>query len=686
MGQEQSGSSLAVDIGGTFTDVVLRLADGRCFTDKTLTTHKDLAEGFFRAVDLALGRAGLGAAQVDGVLVHATTLVTNAVIERRGPRTAFITTEGFSDVLLIRNEHRYDMFDPLIEFPPPLMGPAETFTIRERMLADGTPLTAPDLDAAAALGARLAREGFAAAAICFINAYRNGAHEAAVRRAMLAQAPTLSVSISSEVSPQIREWPRASTTAINAYTQPIVQPYLAGLAEGLRARGFPNAPLIMLSNGGVVGTPTAGRLPVRMIESGPAAGALAAAHLSRVLGLPRLLSFDMGGTTAKACLILDSAPLISGQFEVDRRYRYKPGSGFPVTIPSIDMIEIGSGGGSIAHVDGLGLLKVGPKSAGSEPGPVCYGRGGTQPTVTDADVVLGLLDPGHFLGGDMALDAVGARAALAALGARLGVDAPGAARGVYQVVCEQMAAAARAHATDLGVDWRGLPMLAFGGAGPVHAARVAELLDCRQVVFPAMASVLSAFGTLVSPVRLDLARSALARLDSLDWNAARALIAAMRGEGEAALLEAGVPLAAARFDLAADARYVGQQNEVTFDLPPEPDAVTIRATFETAYHALYGLTLPDVAVEMVSWRIVARGPEPRGAAPPPPTGGTATPRAHRAVALDGAAEWPVFDRAALPVGARIQGPAIIEERETTIVLPRGWVAHVHATGAIIGER
>jgi N-methylhydantoinase A len=680
-----------VDVGGTFTDVVLRHRDGRAVTDKTLTTHRNLLHGFFRAVDQALTRAGVLPRAVDEVTVHATTLVTNAVIERRGPPSALVATHGFRDVLRIRNEHRYDMFDPQIEYPDPLVPPDLTFALDERVLADGSVAKPVDAAEAAALARRMQARGVQAVAVCLLNAYRNGANERAARAAMQQAAPGLHVAISSEVSPQIREYPRASTTAMNAYTQPIVAPYLDALSAELARRGFPNRPLIMLSNGGVVGTQVAGAFPVRMIESGPAAGALAATHFAELLGLDKLLSFDMGGTTAKACLILDRKPLVAGEFEVDRRYRFKAGSGLPVTIPSVDMIEIGAGGGSIARLDNLGLLKVGPRSAGSEPGPVCYRRGGTEPTVTDADVVLGLLDAERFLGGDMKLDRAAAEAAFADLAAQLGVDATAAARGVFEVVCENMAGAARAHATDRGLDWRGLPMLAFGGAGPVHACRVAELLDCRQVVFPPMASVLSAFGTLVSPVRLDLVRSALAPLSMLDWAEARTLIAAMAEEGRSALAEAGVAPAQATLSLGADCRYRGQQNEVTVEVPlavaEQGDAAALRAAFEATYETLYGIRLPEVEVEVVTWRLAARGPLPSASPPPAPGGAICGPRTHRRVAVEpDAPEVPIHDRAALAIGQRVVGPAIVEERETTLVILRGWTAMVHPTGAVIAER
>ena len=464
--------SLAVDIGGTFTDVVLRGSDGSLAVDKTLTTHQNLLDGFFHGIHLVLKKAGVAARDIDGVVVHATTVVTNALIERKGPRTALLITKGFRDVLAIRNEHRYEMFDPQIEFAPPLVPRELTFEVDERTLADGTILRGVDREEIAALAKTLKANGVVSAAICLINSFRNAANEQAVDQMLRIAAPDLYISISSSVAPEIREYPRASTTAINAYTAPITEPYLRGLAQRLRDDNVRHQPLIMLSSGGIIGAEVAGRNPVRMIESGPAAGALAASYYAQQLGLDRLLSFDMGGTTAKACLIEDRKPLVTGSFEVDRMYRFCEGSGMPLVIPSIDMIEIGAGGGSIAAVDSLGLLKVGPRSAGSEPGPACYGRGGLEPTVTDADLVLGLLDAENFLGGDMPLDRRAAEAAVQRLSDTLGAEFAQTAGGIYRIVAETMAAAARTHATDRGVDYRGLPLLAFGGAGPVHACAV----------------------------------------------------------------------------------------------------------------------------------------------------------------------------------------------------------------------
>jgi N-methylhydantoinase A len=683
--------ALAVDIGGTFTDVVLQNGDGSCWVDKTLTTPHDLLEGFFRAVDLVLARAEVRSAEVSDVVVHATTIVTNAVIERKGPKTALLVTEGFRDVLAIRDEHRYEMFDPQIEFPEPLVPRALTYGVAERVYADGTIGREVDAQAIAALAKTLQEQGVVSVAICFLNAFRNPENEQAAGRLLRELAPGLYITLSSDVAPQIREYPRTSTTVLNAYTVPITQPYLRALSETLRGRAFPNDPLIMLSNGGVIGAEVAGRFPVRMIESGPAAGALAASYFAEALGLERLLSFDMGGTTAKACIIEEREPLVTGTFEVDRIYRFKAGSGFPVLIPAIDMIEIGSGGGSIAAVNALGLLRVGPQSAGSDPGPACYGRGGRAPTVTDADLVLGFLDAESFLGGDMRLDLVAARDAIEPLAERLGVGLAEAASGIYRVVGEQMASAARAHATDRGVDYRGVPLLAFGGAGPVHACYVAELLESPMVIFPPLASVLSAFGTLVTPLRLDLVRGALGSLDAVDWRKVDEVLEDLTRRGRAALVEAGCPPEAVRFDFGGDLRYLGQQNEVSVTFAADPrrgrDTGALRQAFEAAYEAQYGLRLAEVGVEVVSWRVTARGPEIERASRIKLPERPAEPRKRRPVHMNGKAEpVAVYSRVELGRGQEVAGPAIIEERETTIVLLPGWRAKVDVSGCIMATR
>ncbi len=604
--------SLAVDIGGTFTDVVLRHSSGVLTVDKVLTTHHDLLEGFFAGVSNVMKAANIAPRDVDGVVVHATTIVTNALIERKGQPTALLVTEGFRDILHIRNEHRYEMYDPQIEFPDPLVPSELTFGVSERVRADGTILRRPNDREVETLAEVLKAKGVASLAICFLNSYANPDNERAVGRQLATLLPDVFLTLSSEVAPQIREYPRASTAAVNAYTMPISLPYLRGLSDRLKREGFPNSPLIMLSSGGVVGAETAGRNPARMIESGPAAGALAGCHYAEVLGIKRLMSFDMGGTTAKACLIEDGEPLITGLFEVDRRWRFKEGSGLPVTIPSIDMIEIGAGGGSIARVDSLGLLKVGPDSAGSAPGPACYGRGGTSPTVTDADLVLGLLDADNFLGGDMKLDRNAAEAAVGKLGEDLNLSGIQAARGIFRVVTESMAAAVRTHATDRGIDWRGMPLFAFGGAGPVHACEVAALLQSSEVIVPPQPSVLSAFGTLVTSVRLDLVRSDLVRVNELDWTRVDRILGELASEATAALQEAGCAEDSVTLIFAADLRYVGQQSELTVALDVDPrthhDASRIVDVFAPAYKKLYGVNPSHVPIELVTWRVTARGP------------------------------------------------------------------------------
>ena len=682
--------ALAVDIGGTFTDAVLLADDGRTFVDKTLTTHGNLLEGFFRGVDLVMGRAGIGPADVNDVVVHATTIVTNALIERKGPPVGLILTKGFADILYIRDEHRYDMYDPQIEFAEPLIPQERTWTLDERVLADGSVERAATEAEIEAIVRDCKARGVQSVAVSLINAYRNGVNEALVAEVFAREAPEIFVSLSSEIAPQMREYLRTSTVAINAYTVPITRPYLEALIAELNRKGFSQQPLIMLSSGGVIGAGRAGRVPVRMIESGPAAGALVASYFSRMFELPNLISFDMGGTTAKACMIQNHEPLVTGTFEVDRRYRFKPGSGMPITVPSIDMIEIGAGGGSIAWVDDLGLLRTGPESAGSIPGPVSYGRGGTEPCVTDADVVLGILDPDKFLGGDMKLDSAGARSAIAGLGAKIGLSPEQTAWGIYEVVCEQMAAAARTHATDRGVDYRGLPMLAFGGAGPVHACRVPCLIESSQVIYPPLASVLSAFGTLVTPAQIDLVRSQLSAVDQIEPETARDLVSQMTEEGASALMEAGLAPDDIGFVFGADLRYVGQQSELRIELAFDPrqglDAAAMRTVFEREYVAQYGLKL-DMPLELVNWRVTARGRLPdRAAGDVAKGGGRPVPRNRTVYIRGNPVETAVYSRSELMENETVAGPVIIEERETTIFVLPGWTIRLHENGSLIANK
>ena len=694
---------LAVDIGGTFTDVVLLdTATGAMFVDKVLTTPAHPLDGVRRGVTQLLASAGVRPVDITAPIVHATTLITNALIEGKAGRAALVTTAGFGDTLLIRDEHRYDMYDLQIEFPAPPIPRRLTFELDERTGADGVVRTPPAPAALARLADELRAADVEAVGVCLLNSYVNAANERAVAE-HLRRELGVSVCVSAEVSPQLREYPRMVTTACNAATMPVIGPYLDELEKWLSAEGFGGSVLMMLSNGGVVAAEDAARNPIRLVESGPAAGALAGSWFARRLGESRLLCFDMGGTTAKACLVTDGEPGLTTTFEVARAYRFKQGSGFPVSVPSIDLVEIGAGGGSLARADRFGLLKVGPESAGAEPGPASYGRGATEPAVTDADVVLGLLDPAGFLGGDMPLDAAAAHAAVTAAGEPLGLDAVATAAGIHEIVNQNMAAAARMHAVERGVDLRGVSLLAFGGAGPVHACGVAELLDAPRVVFPVNASVLSAFGTLVSPTRIDLARSMPRRLDDVDPAERDGLLDELRAAGRRVLAAAGAADDSAEFRYGLDLRYTGQGNEVTVWVgtgsrwPADRDAVG--EAFEREYRRIYGLTIPDVAIEVVTWRLAVTAaagggvtPRPSAAVDRPPqvhTAGTAVPSGRRSVVFDRATpavETPVHRRADLSPGTRFDGPAIVEERETTAVIRPGWRVEVGPDGSLVATR
>ena len=689
---------LAVDIGGTFTDVVLLDgASGRVVVDKTLTTPAAPLDGVRTGVRSLLARAGVSPAEITAPIVHATTLITNALIEGKLGRAGVVTTFGFGDTLLIRNEHRYDMYDLQIEFPAPPVPRDRVFEIAERTDPQGVVAQAPSHDDLAAITEQLRAADVEAVGVCLINSYANPGNERVISD-HLRRELGVPVCISAEISPQIREYPRMITTACNAATMPVIGPYLDELQKWLASEGFGGSVLMMLSNGGVVSADDAARAPIRLVESGPAAGALAGSWYARRFGENRLLCFDMGGTTAKSCLIVDGEPELTNTFEVARIYRFKKGSGFPVSVPSVDLVEIGAGGGSQARVDELGLLKVGPESAGADPGPACYGRGGTKPAVTDADLALGLLDASFFLGGDMALDVDACTAALQSVAGPLGLSATDTAAGINELVNQNMAAASRMHAVEQGADLRGISLLAFGGAGPLHACGVAELLESPRVIFPVNASVLSAFGTLVTPVRIDLARSMvrpMARFEQQgpDLDERDALLTELRDEGRRVLAAAGVAGDQIRFRYGVDTRYLGQGNEITIWVGEGAgwpvsysDVVEM---FEADYRRIYGLTIPDVGVEAVTWRLSAYA----DAAPVEPLTivGTAHGKAHhtRMVRFSRGTEavvTPVFRREALGRGQEIIGPAIVEERETTAVIAPGWTAYVAADGSMIAER
>ncbi|MDS0137235.1 MULTISPECIES: hydantoinase/oxoprolinase family protein [unclassified Amycolatopsis] len=666
---------IGVDIGGTFTDLCAVDETGIVAVGKVLTTHDEPA----RAVEegLAALLPDLGAVEQ---VVHGTTLVTNALIERTGSRTALLATAGFRDVLEMRREHRYELYDLHLELPAPLVPRHLRFDVPERILADGSVHTGLDEQYVTRLGRELADRGIEAVAVCFLHAFTNPAHERRTAELLAEVAPSLRVALSSDVVPEIREFERASTTVANVYVQDLTERYLRDLEQRLRRLGITRAPHIMLSNGGLASVDTAARHPIRILESGPAGGALAAA----AIGPEDLLAFDMGGTTAKLCLIAGGTPLVTHQFEVDRKYRLLPGSGLPVRVPVTDMIEIGVGGGSIARIDALGLLTVGPDSAGSEPGPVCYDRGGTEPTVTDADLVLGYLDPGYFLGGGMRLDAEAARAVLRRkIADPLGVSVEEAAWGIHTSVNEDMANAARVHAVERGHDPAKLPMYTFGGAGPVHGVGVARALGAPSVVAPPAAGVLSAAGFLTAPLAFDFVRSARAAVHDLTWDQVDALFAEMEAEGAALLAKSGVDEVTHR--RVAEMRYAGQGYEIRVPVHDGPWPGTLIEEFTSTYRALYRRTGPEVGVEVLNWRVVSSGPAPEVTLRLEAASAGEARKGSRPAwfpAAGGFVDTAVFDRYRLEPGARVDGPAIVEERESTVVVPPGASCVVRADGAL----
>jgi len=666
---------VGIDIGGTFTDMLWVGEDGVAVIGKTLTTPGDPSLAVENALRTVLQASS--AKSERGTLIHGTTLVTNALIERKGAPTALLTTVGFRDAVEIGREHRYELYDLNLDLPKPLVPRHLRFDVPERIAADGTLIQALDEKFLRRLVSELSAKGIKAIAVSYLNSFRNPVHERRTAEIIGEVAPHIRVSLSSEVVAEIREFQRTSTTVANVYVQERVANYLAQLQARLDQIGFVGNFFIMLSSGGIATRDTASQFPVRLLESGPAAGALAAAQAGLLSGHQDLLSFDMGGTTAKLCVIEDGQPAKTHEFEVDRVYRFRKGSGLPVRIPVIDMIEIGAGGGSIARIDSLGLLKVGPDSSGADPGPVCYGLGGTEPTVTDADLVLGYLDADYFLGGKMQLDVEGARTALARLGTKLGMSVEQAAWGIHQIVNENMANAARAHLGERGKDPRRMPMYAFGGAGPVHGYRVAEILRLPAMISPFGAGVGSTFGLLSAPLAFDFVRSAYSRLDQLDWGFANRLLDEMAEEGRGVLERSGLSAEQISYKRSADMRYVGQGHEVAVMLP---DGVLsaehlsrVSKLFSDAYRALYGREGPDVPLEVINWRVVASGPRPELNLKLPTNRrreGNARRGFRRAYFPEPGEyiETAVYDRYALDVGMEFIGPGIVEERESTLIV------------------
>jgi len=680
---------LAFDTGGTFTDFALIDDTGVLHLHKVLSTPTNPADAVVQGVGELLVRPSVSASKEGLQILGATTAVTNAVLERKGVRTAFLTTDGFQDMLRIRTEGRYDLYDLRIEYPDPLVPRDHCFGVVERMAADGRTIVPLDEASVASIAQRVRDSGVRSIAICLLHAYKYPGHEKQIGKLLAAADPGLSVSLSSDVCPEVREYDRASTTVVNAYTRPLMAQHVERLEADLRRSNIDCQMLWMTSSGGVVPSAMAARTPVRLIESGPAAGAVAAAEYARQTREPSVMSFDMGGTTAKLCLVPNGQPMIGSELEIARHERFRRGSGFPLKIQSIQMIEIGAGGGSIAARNGLGLLEVGPHSAGAMPGPACYGRGGDKPTVTDADVLLGYVGASSFLGGGFQLDAEKAREAIARLAHSLGVSAERCAWGIHDLVNGAMSEAATMHAADYGVDPSSLPVIAFGGAGPVHAYGVARKLNARKVICPAGAGVTSAVGLLIAPVAVDVSASFPVHIDRLDFATIEGIFARLEKEGRDTVLQAGVDAAGITLSASADLRYVGQGHEIAVALPSFALGVAafrdeVLTRFADNYAALFGRTVADSPVEAITWRLRVSGPkgEPADISTDRRAGSRADAlKTHRAVYFDeeqSFVETPVYDYYALAQDVEVTGPAIIEQAESTIVVgPRG-TAHVDA--------
>ena len=660
---------LSVDIGGTFTDVVLDTGRG-LVTTKVLTTYADPALGVMQGIDEVLVASGTAASDIDLVL-HGTTLATNALIERRGAHTALLTTEGHRDIIEMAFENRFEQYDVNIDRPSPLVPRPLRIGIVERMAADGSVLVELDEESLREEISKLVEAGVDSIAIGYLHSYQNNAHEVRTAEIVAEIAPGVSVSMSSDVCPEIREYERLSTTVANAYVKPLMADYLASLESQLHERGVTSQILLMTSGGGLTTLESARRYPIRLVESGPAGGAMLAAAVAKRNGLTEVLSFDMGGTTAKLCLIDDAQPLQSRAFEVDRSYRFKKGSGLPIRIPVVEMVEIGAGGGSIAVVDGMHRLLVGPESAGSEPGPACYGRGGQHATVTDADAILGRLSPAHFGGGKFELDLKQAESAVrAGVSQKLEMDASEAAYTISEVVEENMASAARAHASEWGLGLEGRTMIAFGGAAPLHAVALAKKLKVDQVIVPQGAGVGSAIGFLLAPIKFEVVRSDVTRLSNLSDARVLALAEEMRSEASEVIRQA-VDAEQVEEHLTGYMRYAGQGYEVAVPVElDELDAQSLKVAFEAAYEKLYGRTIPDMDVEVLSWSLSLQAAQREEVSLSETADAESTESTIRM--FDGVQmiEAPIVPRSA--VSETIQsGPALIVETQTSIVVPTG---------------
>ena len=666
---------LGVDIGGTFTDVVLE-KDGVPFSIKVLTTYFAPENAIIDGMHQVCAKAGVTPAQIDQI-IHGTTLATNALIERRGAKTALITTEGFRDVIEMRTESRFEQYDLNLNLPDPLLPRQMRFTVAGRVDANGKILIDMDRAEVEAIVDQIAEGGFESVAVGLIHSYLNPTHEQLVRDVLAEKLPNVAVSISSEVSPQMREYERFNTVVANAYIKPLMASYLGRLGDRLNDEGVSCRIFLMHSGGGVISIQNAADFPVRLVESGPAGGAVFAAHIAARYGLDKVLSFDMGGTTAKICLIKNQTPKTSRVFEVARTYRFKKGSGMPISIPVIDMVEIGAGGGSLAHVDALQQIRVGPKSAGSEPGPACYGRHGTRPAVTDADLVLGKLDPENFAGGSIKLFPDASCTAIAEyVGTKLDMDAVEAAFGIAEVVDENMANAARVHAVENGEDLSEYTMIAFGGAAPLHAGRLCEKLGVERLLVPPGAGVGSAIGFLRAPFSFEANRSVYMKLSDFDGPRIKSLLSDLKAEatGFVRTCDAVSPILS---EFKVYMRYTGQGWEIpialTEDQAMNPDAATFEARFIEDYTKLFGRPVAGMDIEITVWSVNATTPPEKVARVAETSGKVQATTVGGRDLFDGAAGKfliaDVVNRSDMSTGERAVGPVAVVENETTIIVP-----------------
>ena len=682
--------SLGIDIGGTFTDLVIHdPRDGRAVIWKESTTPDDPARGALEGTRRVLEKAGATPDQV-GRVVHATTLFTNALIERKGAKTGLLTTAGFADVLEIARERKYELYDLFIEMPKPIVPRPWRREAKERLAPDGRIEKALDVEAALAEVADLVKQGVESLAICFLHSYANPAHERAMAAAVAERFQHLSISLSSDIAPEIREYSRASTTVANAYVRPLAEIYLERLEQALRKEGIPGGLFLMLSNGGLTHVAEARRAPVQLLESGPAAGALAGAWFGRNAGLERVLAFDMGGTTAKLALVDDGEPLVAYGFEAAREKRFLRGSGLPIQIATVELIEIGAGGGSIAHRSDLGTLNVGPESSGAQPGPACYGRGGTNATVTDADLSLGYLNADFFLGGAMKIDEAATKAAFGKLATSLGVESDRAAFGVHDVVNENMAGAARVAIAERGRIPAEYALLATGGAGPVHAWHVARKLGVTRVVCPPGAGAGSTIGMLMAPARVDRVASFNTALAGADLSAADGIFAGLENEALEVLRLTGASVDGRTSRRLADMRYIGQGSEITVVLPDTLSVETVKVAFEAAYKALFARVPPGAAIQFVALRLSVSAPMPGsgGLLELPRHPSASARKGTRSVFFPDAGKTlptQVWDRYALEPGVAIEGPAVFEENESTFIVGPNATARLLPDGSILAE-